>query len=322
MIGSEEQGHELELKLARALGWGSLGLGIPQITMPGRFDRAIGIRPDMEARAWTLMVGVRELGAAAGILRLEWPRPRNWLWARVAGDVKELALLVSAWGKRESSLRLAGAMGGALAIGALDLFTAIRMSRGAERPAPVAAPERHEEGPMQVRAQITVRAARDEVYAFWHDFQNLPRFMTYIEDVQQSDGRSHWKARAPMGKTVEWDAETTRDVPGEMIAWRSLHGVPVRTSGTVRFVDAPGDRGTEIHLEMEYDLPGGAVLATLAKMVGGDPKAMAKDDLRRLKQVMETGEVVRSEGSPEGQLTTRLFRQRPAQPLETAGSPS
>jgi uncharacterized membrane protein len=320
--GSEEQAGELELTLARALGWGSLGLGIPQLTMPGRFDRAIGIDPDLETRAWTLVVGVRELAAAAGILRLEWPRPRAWLWARVAGDVKDLMLLVSAWGKRESTPRLVGAIGGALAIGAADVFAAVRMTRRTEQAEQAPAQERREEGPLQAKAQITVRASRDEVYAFWHDFQNLPRFMAYLEEVQQSDGRSHWKAKAPMGRTVEWDAETTRDVPGETIAWRSLQGGMVSTSGAVRFVDAPGDRGTEIHLDLEYDLPGGAVTATIAKVLGGDAKMMAKDDLRRFKQVVETGEVVRSEGSPEGQLTSRLIRQRPAQPLETAGSRS
>jgi uncharacterized membrane protein len=170
---------------------------------------------------------------------------------------------------------------------------------------------------MHVRTSTTIRASREDLYALWRDFENLPAFMYHLESVQTTgDRRSHWKAKGPAGRSVEWDAEITEERPGELIAWRSLDGADVQNSGNVRFVAAPGGRGTEIHLEMDAATPAGKVGELIAKAFGEDPLMQAKDDLRRLKQVMETGEVVRSDGSPEGQVTRRLFKQRPAQPPE------
>jgi uncharacterized membrane protein len=124
------------------------------------------------------------------------------------------------------------------------------------------------------------------------------------------DRRSHWKARGPAGKTVEWDAEIIDDRPNERIAWRSLEGADVENSGVVRFVKAPGGRGTEVHVEIRYSPPGGVLGAWLAKLFGEEPGQQVEDDLRALKQIMETGEVVRSEGTLGG----RRALQRPAQP--------
>jgi uncharacterized membrane protein len=128
--------------------------------------------------------------------------------------------------------------------------------------------------------------------------------------------RSRWTARLPVGRKVEWEATVIDDVPDSLIAWESLEGSDVKNSGSVRFADAPGDRGTEIHLEMHYDTPGGPAGAAVAKLLGEDPASHVRDDLRRFKQVMETGEVVRSESTPDGPGTRGFFRQRPAQPLE------
>jgi uncharacterized membrane protein len=277
--------------------------------MPGRFVRALGLRDDAESKAWTVAVGVREYAAAAGILGR--PRPAGWLWARVAGDVMDFTLLANGLrGKSFRPVRTIGAMAAVVGIGAADVAAALRMSRTPGR--------RQVEDATRVRAAITVRRPREEVYAFWHDFQNLPRFMAHLESVQpSSNGRSHWKAKGPVG-TVEWDAEVIEDRPNELIAWRSVDGSSIQNSGTVRFVPAPGDRGTEIHLDLQYAPPGGAVGVTLAKLVGEEPHQQVKDDLRRFKQVAETGVVVRSEGSPEGPLTRRLLKQRPAQPLPDA----
>ena len=167
---------------------------------------------------------------------------------------------------------------------------------------------------MQVKAAITVRRPVADIYAFWREFQNLPSFMYHLVSVEpRGEGRSRWQAKAPIGK-VKWDAEVVLDRPNELISWRSLPGARVMNSGTVRFETAPADQGTEIVLEMSYDPPGGAVGATLAKLVGEEPRQQVKDDLRRFKQVMETGEVVRSDGSPEGQAARRHLKQRPARP--------
>ena len=313
-------GKPPEKALAQFLGWASLGLGVPQTLSPGRFDRFIGIEPDANSRAVTaLACGARELTAAAGILALERPRPVRWLWARVAGDALDLVLLGRALrSKPEDATRVAAAIAGVVGIAAADVYTAVRLGR--------ARTQATEEGSMRVKAAITVRRPIEEVYGFWRDFQNLPRFMHHLESVEPSgDGRSHWKAKAPIGK-VEWDAEILEDRPNEVISWRSLPTARAENSGTVRFRAAPSDQGTEILVDMTYDAPGGAAGAMVAKLFGEEPRQQVKDDLRRFKQVIETGEVVRSEGSPEGQTARRHLKQRPArppaEPVAAEGSPS
>jgi uncharacterized membrane protein len=273
-MASESEGRQAAKEgVARALGVVSLALGVPQTAAPAAVGRLIGVRDSATARAWLRVVGVRELVAAGGLLVQR--RPVEWLWARAAGDVMDLALLATA---------LAGR---------------------AKRP----------ERTLAATAAVTVRKPRQELYAFWHDFANLPRFMAHLEAVEaRADGRSHWRAKGPFG-SVEWEAETVEDRPGEAIAWRSLPGATVANSGTVRFLDAPGDRGTEVVVELSYHQPGGRLGAVVAKLVGEEPHEQVKDDLRRFKQVMETGEVVRSDASPEGILAGRQLKQRPAQPL-------
>ena len=163
---------------------------------------------------------------------------------------------------------------------------------------------------MHVKKAITVNRPPEEAYTFWHDFRNLPRFMKHLEDVQMTDnGRSHWKAKAPAGTTVEWDAVVVDDRPNELIAWRSLDGADVDNSGSVRFAPAPGGRGTEVRVELHYNPPGGALGATIAKLFGEEPEQQVQDDLRRFKQVLETGEVVYSEATVHG-------RPHPARPPE------
>lgn len=167
---------------------------------------------------------------------------------------------------------------------------------------------------VEVKAAVTVRRPRPEVYAFWWDLEGFPDFMIHLESVQLTgDRHSHWVATAPAGRTVEWEAEIVEERENELIAWRSLPGADVHNEGRVRFVDAPRGQGTEIHVELSYDAPAGAAGDLLAKLFGEQPEQQVKDDLRRAKQILETGEVVRSEGSPEGISARRQARQRPAQ---------
>jgi uncharacterized membrane protein len=294
--------------LARILGWFSLGLGVPQTVAPGRVNRLIGVRDDRTSRAWQRIVGLRELAAAAGILSR--PRPARWLWARVAGDIKDLALLAAAWRRKEIKAgRLAAATASVAGITAVDAFTAARMGL---------LPEGVTKDPsIHVKASTTVRRPREELYAFWHNFANLPRFMAHLDSVEpMTDGRSHWRAAGPAGWKVDWEAETVADRPNELIAWRSLPGAEVVHTGSVGFVPAPGERGTEVHVDLEYAPPAGRAGSVIAKLLSEEPELQVRDDLRRFKQVMETGEVVRSEGTPEGTLARRLVMQRPARPLE------
>ncbi|MEU9869486.1 SRPBCC family protein [Actinomadura sp. NPDC048021] len=122
-------------------------------------------------------------------------------------------------------------------------------------------------------------------------------------------------ASAPFGEDVEWDAEITDEAPGEKIGWRSTGDADVPNSGTVRFMPAPDGASTEVHVGLVYDISGGTVGKTVAKYFGEEPHQQLDDDLRRLKQVLETGEVVRSDGAPWGKRARKEFPQRPAQPL-------
>src|SRR5688500_2573529 len=154
---------------------------------------------------------------------------------------------------------------------------------------------------MHVKKTIPILRTPEELYSFWHNLENLPRFMHHLESVRMLDARrSHWKAIGPGGKSVEWDAEVTQDRPNELIAWRSLNGADVDNSGSVRFVLAPGGRGTEVHVDLDYSPPGGVLSAALAKLTGREPAQQVEAELRAFKQVMETGEVVYSDATAAG----------------------
>ncbi|MFI6077259.1 SRPBCC family protein [Actinoplanes sp. NPDC051343] len=169
---------------------------------------------------------------------------------------------------------------------------------------------------MDLTATTTIRKSVPEVYAFWHDLANLPTFMAHLDEVRATGDRtSHWIAGAPFGKNVEWDAEIVDQTPGKKLAWRSTGKPDVPNAGTVLFVPAPDGVSTEVHVVLVYDIPGGAVGKAVAKYFGEEPHQQLDDDLRRLKQVMETGEVVRSDGAPWGKRARKEFPQRPAQPL-------
>ena len=163
---------------------------------------------------------------------------------------------------------------------------------------------------------MTVNRSVEEAYAFWRDLSRLPSFMAHLDSVKtDGDGRSHWVANAPAGTAVEWDAEIVEDVVGELVVWRSVEVAEVTNSGAVRFRTAPGGRGTEVRVELTYEPPAGALGVAVARLLGEEPQQQVEDDLRRFKQVIETGEVVRSEGTPEGHRARRQLRQRPARPI-------
>ena len=169
---------------------------------------------------------------------------------------------------------------------------------------------------MELTATTTIRKSPRDVYSFWRRLDHLPTFMAHLDEVVVIDDRtSHWRATAPFDRTVEWDAEVIEDLPGEGIAWRSTEGADVDNEGAVRFTPAPGGRGTEVHVTLRYSIPGGKLGKAVARYFGEEPSQQLDDDLRRLKQVLETGEVVRSDGAPGGKLARKEFPQHAAQPL-------
>src|SRR4051794_41858524 len=123
---------------------------------------------------------------------------------------------------------------------------------------------------MKVTKSIIINRSPEEIYGFWRDFRNLPRFMRHLESVDiTAGGRSHWKAKGPAGTKVEWDAEITEDRPNELIAWRSLEGADVPNSGWVRFSKATGGRGTLGGRYIENDPPAGEASRLGGKFFGG-----------------------------------------------------
>ena len=147
-------------------------------------------------------------------------------------------------------------------------------------------------GGILVTSQVTIQKTPDEVYTFWRKLENLPKFMNHLESVEETGEKtSHWVAKAPAGQSVSWDAETTRDEPGHYIAWRSLEGSTIPNSGSVRFVPASDNGGTEVKVNLEYKPPLGVVGATVAKLFGEEPQIQVDDDLKRLQQLMENGEI-------------------------------
>jgi len=143
---------------------------------------------------------------------------------------------------------------------------------------------------------ITVDKPRAVLYEYWRDLTHLPMIMRHLDSVQYLDyDRTHWVAIGPAGMKVEWDAKLVNDIENELIAWRSLEGAAIDNAGSVRFMDSPAGRGTEIHVSLRYDLPAGAIGSGIAKLFGDAPEQQIRDDLRRFKMWMETGEVATSE---------------------------
>jgi uncharacterized membrane protein len=139
---------------------------------------------------------------------------------------------------------------------------------------------------------VTINRPRSELYAFWRRFENLPRFMENIVSITVLDAhRSHWVVTAPGGRTVEWDSIIIEDIPNESIRWKSADGADVTHSGHVEFRDAQGQRGTEVTATILYDPPAGTLGKIVAKLFQEEPKIQSRRDLRRFKQLMETGEI-------------------------------
>ncbi|MCM0676427.1 SRPBCC family protein [Micromonospora phytophila] len=305
----ELDGPEPKPLLPRALGWLSLALGVGALAAPGRLAQLTGVDDSPLAPTVIPAVGARELVHAAGLIRGR--RPAGWAWTRVAGDAMDLTLLGRAWGdrcgERRRRVALTTAVVGGIAVA--DLLAAVGAARS----------RRARERVIRMEIGVTVNRTPADAYRFWRDVENLPRFMSHLESVRAEDlRRSHWIARGPASRRIEWDAEIVDDRPNRSIAWRSLPGTRVPNAGRVRFVPAPGDRGTEVRVQLRYAPPAGALGRVVAKLFGEEPEQQVRDDLRRFKQVLETGEVVRSEGSPDGISVRQQVIQRPAQPLPPA----
>ena len=330
-------------QLAQALGWFSMGLGLTEVFAPRSLAKAIGLRDSPENEALLRIAGLREI--ASGLAILTQQQPLTGVRARVGGDVMDIAVPGMAPKDGDGHQgKVALAAAAVLGVTALDVLCCEQLSQsqnltersyrgdGRENKRGNGSEQSNGNGgllqekvarnsgkvkSMDITQAVTINKSAEELYAFWHDFENLAHFMNHLKSVQVTGPkRSHWKAKAPAGKTVEWDAEIIDDQPNQLIAWRSLEGADVDNAGSVRFERAPGGRGTVVKVQMQYNPPGGKIGAGIAKLFGEEPDQQTWEDLHRFKQLMETGEIVLSDGCLEGMGS----KQRPGQPADPTKS--
>jgi uncharacterized membrane protein len=286
--GSANGSLSQEARLAFGLGWFGIALGLAELLAPRRLARTIGV--PREHRRVIQAMGVREIASGLGILVS--PSTPSGVWSRVAGNIIDLACLAAAFRSTRSNrgrlISTAAAVAGATA---MDLLCAQQLTRGVST----------RSGSTPAVVTLTINRSREDLYNAWRNLSNLPQWMKHIRAVDVRDDRhSHWVVTGPAGSTVEWEAEITEDRQNEMIAWRSIEGPDVDHSGVVRFEPSAGNRGTMVTVEIQYALPGGTLGSAAAAWFGDDPRQSIKMDLRRFKQVMETGEIITTEGQSAG----------------------
>ena len=207
------------------------------------------------------------------------------------------------------------------ATGHCDVYQALGIHRGGRRPA-IANGQGHaavaDEGSdtrarlggkrgIHVEESVTINRPITDVYRFWRNFENLPKFMQHLESVaEREEGISHWVARGPARATVEWDARIINEIENKVIGWQSLAGSTIATAGSVNFDET--SHGTRVRVHLQYSPPGGRLGAAFAWMFGEEPTRQVREDLRRFKSLLETGEIPTTHGQPSGRI--RSWRAR------------
>jgi uncharacterized membrane protein len=192
-----------------------------------------------------------------------------------------------------AAVRRGGLLG--FALGGFGVAFLAQAVRGRPSLARVALPER-----IEIAKAITIEAPPADLYAFWRDFENVPRFMKHIASVRILDeNRSEWTAIGPGDARIRWRSELTEDRPNEQISWRSVERSPIDQQGTVRFLPAP-EGGTEVHLSLAYAPPAGTIGIIVSKLLVGISAQKMQEDLRHLKQLYETGSIPTIDGQSHG----------------------
>jgi uncharacterized membrane protein len=160
---------------------------------------------------------------------------------------------------------------------------------------------------IHVEAAVTINKPLAEVYRFWRNFENLPTFMQHLESVSMREaGISHWVAKGPAGMKAEWDARIINEIENKVIGWQSLEGSTISTAGSVNFDE--DTHGTRVTVHLQYNPPGGKLGAAVARMFGEEPNQTVREDLRRFKRLLETGEIPTIEGQSSGRRSDRSVR--------------
>jgi uncharacterized membrane protein len=283
-------------EIADALGWFSIWLGVAELIAPRTLCRMIGAKPNP---GLVRLFGLREIASGIGILSQG--NKEKGLKSRVVGDALDLAVLGGAMVSRNSGKgKLVLATAAVAGVTAVDVLCSAQVSK---RPF-------NKGQPLILQKSVTINKPAAELFQFWRNFEQLPRFMGHLKSVKDlGNNRSHWVAKGPAGVNVEWDAQITEEKPNELIAWRSLDGADVDNAGEVRFERSTGGRGTVLKVRLQYNPPAGKLGAAVAKLLGEAPEKQIAVDLLRFKQMMETGEIARTEGQPAGRAhsTSRKF---------------
>jgi uncharacterized membrane protein len=274
--------------LNRSLGWFSIGLGLTQLLAPKALGRAIGVG---DQSTMMRLCGMREIASGVGLLSGK--APAAFSTARVLGDVMDLALLGASLGSAQANpSRIAAAATAVASVTAVDVYASKLDIQNSMARASQDVP---------VTVTLAINSPPEKLYEFWRKFENLPRFMQNLESVRETGDRtSHWIAKVPGGVRLQWHSEIVDDQPNQFISWRTREGSELNHCGSVRFDAGPGGRGTIVRVEMYYGLPGGRVAQQAAKLFSVAPESVIREDLRRLKQLIETGEVATTRGQPSG----------------------
>lgn len=228
-----------------------------------REARARSDRNLSDAERWASIAAGAGL-AAYGLSRL---KSNGWLYAGFGGLLLRRGVTAHCDLYEAVGLNTAGTAG--------DTRAALRGTRG-----------------VNVLESVTINRPIEQLYRFWRNLENLPQFMRHLESVEKvTDTISHWRAHAPAGTTVEWDAEIFNEIPNKLIAWRSLEGAGVVSAGSVNFDRAAAGYGTRVTVHLQYNPPGGRVGAAIAKLFGADAETEIREDLRRFKQLLEADDV-------------------------------
>lgn len=213
--------------------------------------------------------------------------------ALVAYGIKQGGLAGAALSLFGGGLLLRGTTGHCSVYKALDINTS-------DEENPDSPYRKGRSGKVHVAKSVTINKSQQELYSFWRNFENLPQFMSHLESVKKIDNRrSHWRAKAPIGSSVEWDAEITSDQENARIGWKSVEGADVPNSGVVEFIPT-SNRGTEVKVTLTYAPPAGKIGALIAKLFGEEPSQQVADDLRHFKRLMESGTIMTIEGQSSG----------------------
>lgn len=270
------------VRLAQGLGLFSIGLGLSEIVAPRVVKTAIGAPGDgtKVMRAF----GARELTSGVGLLVSR--NPVRALDARIAGDFLDLVALGIAFARPTSGRRrLLVAAGAVIGATVLDIMARRRLAADPNRAVRVGQRTR-------IGKAVTIDAEPEQIYAFWRGLQDLPIIFPHLGEVEPLDDlRSRWTAKGPKGTPLRWESRIIDDQPGQLLAW-ATDGGPFESDGVVHFLRAPGGRGTEVVVEMEYHVVGGGLGRAAALGMGLEPGVELEKGLRRLKQMFEIGEIM------------------------------